>query len=285
MSKYIKKLNRERGGFYPCEICNKLHYRTPIRTKNSKHYYCSRECKNIGMSKYPAKPIKGQNKKCPICNREFYVCAGSYSIRKYCSYVCRNKAQENHIILICKTCGEEYKTYHSHIKWRGSSYCSKICQDIAATKRTGELSPKWKGGRTSESRRIRASAQWDKWRDEVFKRDDYTCQICGARNSKDNDIIIELHPHHIKSFAEYPDLRFETENGQTLCSTCHYKLHGNLNKGHKRRIKYKLTPKICPGCNEEFMAKSERHCICSHRCQSRLDRKKKRDEKARKKLF
>lgn len=60
------------------------------------------------------------------------------------------------------------------------------------------------------------------WRKKVFERDNYTCQECGA--------VGYLHAHHIKRWAEYPDLRFDVDNGQTLCKTCHSKTVGYLRR-------------------------------------------------------
>lgn len=51
----------------------------------------------------------------------------------------------------------------------------------------------------------------------------HACQECGE-NSK------YLHAHHIKEFAQYPELRFEVANGLTLCRGCHFRLHGLLSK-------------------------------------------------------
>lgn len=83
----------------------------------------------------------------------------------------------------------------------------------------------WKDGRTSESKRLRRSVEFRQWREAVYKRDNYSCQNCGLRG-------VTLHPHHLKSFAEYPHLRFEVSNGQTLCADCHRntKNYGNRNK-------------------------------------------------------
>jgi 5-methylcytosine-specific restriction endonuclease McrA len=55
-----------------------------------------------------------------------------------------------------------------------------------------------------------------RWREAVFKRDDYTCQFCKERGG-------ELHPDHIKPFALFPRLRFDINNGRTLCVACHRK--------------------------------------------------------------
>ncbi len=227
---------------------------------------------------------KGVYKECPQCKTKFYVWPGSAAIRKYCSVRCHSEAMrkpDGKIELRCQCCGESYTQYVSYLKIRKSKYCSKNCMDEAAKQKTGVLSSNWEGGKTDEKRRIRSSAAWGEWRDAVFERDGYTCQICGSKNDKDNERIIKLHPHHIKTFAEYPELRFDVDNGQTLCSDCHYKLHGQANRGKSHKIKWKQIPRICAGCNEEFMAKTEKHFICSHKCGERVRRKKRRDAKAR----
>ena len=50
---------------------------------------------------------------------------------------------------------------------------------------------------------------------QVFKRDNFTCQICYQYSGN-------LQVDHIKSWAKYPDLRFEIDNCRTLCMACHY---------------------------------------------------------------
>lgn len=65
---------------------------------------------------------------------------------------------------------------------------------------------------------IRNSAASRNWRNEVFKRDNYTCQNC----KKVGDV---LNAHHVKPFSIYPELRFELSNGLTLCKRCHIDYH------------------------------------------------------------
>jgi len=101
---------------------------------------------------------------------------------------------------------------------------------IAAKKRgfgkaSGIDHPNWKGGLSSENRIIRSSYDYAKWRNSIFQRDHWTCQQCGQVGSG-------LHAHHILGFAKYPSLRFELNNGITLCEPCHWQLHKRKVKKH-----------------------------------------------------
>jgi len=81
---------------------------------------------------------------------------------------------------------------------------------------SGANSSSWKGGVTPENDRIRKSVEFKIWREKVFERDNWTCQDCGKRGGY-------LEPHHKKSFAEFPELRFDVDNGITYCHECHKK--------------------------------------------------------------
>lgn len=81
---------------------------------------------------------------------------------------------------------------------------------------TGENNPNWRNGSSSKEKIIKNSAIWRNWRETVFSRDNFTCKICGKRGGK-------LHPDHIKPFSKYPELRFDINNGRTLCVPCHRK--------------------------------------------------------------
>lgn len=82
----------------------------------------------------------------------------------------------------------------------------------------------WKGGISTENILLRQSGEYKTWRAAVFKRDDYTCTHCGTRHTN-------IEAHHIKSFSEHIEDRFDVGNGITLCKKCHKELH-KQEKGH-----------------------------------------------------
>lgn len=66
--------------------------------------------------------------------------------------------------------------------------------------------------------RDRESKSYREWRERVYERDNWTCQECGQYGGK-------LNAHHIQSYAHYPELRLNINNGITLCISCHKKKH------------------------------------------------------------
>lgn len=124
----------------------------------------------------------------------------------------------------CLQCGKKNNLFKS-------AYCSSKCFGLTLTGKPapmrgrkrldiiGELNPSWRGGVTPEHEKVRKSSEYTRWRIAVFERDNYTCQMCGARNGNGKTVYLEA--DHIKPFALYPELRLNLDNGRTLCKPCH----------------------------------------------------------------
>jgi hypothetical protein len=80
----------------------------------------------------------------------------------------------------------------------------------------------WKGGKPLW-RSLRTDARWKKWRELVFKRDNFTCQNKNCPYCRNKKGIKNLHPHHKKPICIAPELCFDVSNGITLCSDYHLK--------------------------------------------------------------
>jgi 5-methylcytosine-specific restriction endonuclease McrA len=61
-------------------------------------------------------------------------------------------------------------------------------------------------------------------RTAVFIRDNHTCRRCGIRGG-------QLHAHHIRSWAEHPEDRYDPDNVVTLHHKCHRDVHRALHAG------------------------------------------------------
>lgn len=79
----------------------------------------------------------------------------------------------------------------------------------------GDKHPNWQGGKTDIKKRVRESLEYKNWRRLVFERDGYTCVFCGDNKGGN------LEADHIKPFALFAELRFDINNGRTLCHNCH----------------------------------------------------------------
>lgn len=64
----------------------------------------------------------------------------------------------------------------------------------------------------------RRCGEYSEWRKRVFERDGYICQNCGKRGGT-------LNAHHILPYSRYPELRYDLDNGITLCKACHTGVH------------------------------------------------------------
>jgi len=63
----------------------------------------------------------------------------------------------------------------------------------------------------------RTGSKYSEWKSRVNVRDNFKCVKCG-RDGKE--------AHHKKSWKEFPELRFDVSNGETLCLDCHKKCRG-----------------------------------------------------------
>lgn len=61
---------------------------------------------------------------------------------------------------------------------------------------------------------------YKKFRKDVKIRDNGQCQFPGCGSKK------RLEVHHIKTWSEFPALRFQVSNGITLCNKCHKSIKG-----------------------------------------------------------
>jgi 5-methylcytosine-specific restriction endonuclease McrA len=166
---------------------------------------------------------------CEWCSKEQKVTPFRAATYRFCSIECRNDWRKVHWTgarnplwqagertKVCQHCGGEYsiKDNQPITTFRKQRFCSHEC-GVLGRNTTAEHNPNWKGGHSNRS------AKQHKWATNVISRDGATCQHCGATG-------VELHAHHIKSFKDYPELRWDLSNGLTLCHRCHWAEHAAI---------------------------------------------------------
>lgn len=158
-----------------------------------------------GQSSWNKGKRRGQIVQCLTCNKDMY--RQPSALNKW-AYFCSKAHQKQNPLLKDKLVLNLNQTGKKH------SLESIEKMSKAHLGRTGERAGNWRGGlRTRdylERRRFRHQMQKN-----VFKRDDYTCQLCGVRG-------VDLQVDHIQSWADYVELRFSLDNCRTLCMACHY---------------------------------------------------------------
>ena len=158
---------------------------------------------------------------CPICKKSFESKRPGKRPQVYCSLSCSAKSKP------APGFYRKGKKYGPHSKAHRKKLAiahtgkkrppfSKEWLDKMSVSHSGERNANWQGGITKEHYLVRMSKKMRLWRLSVLERDLFTCQNCGI-----SGCVLEV--HHLKSFAKYPELRFDINNGQTLCKKCHLK--------------------------------------------------------------
>jgi len=175
---------------------------------------------------------------CKQCGKEFFVYLSGIKERAYkgyegagnfCNRGCVNKyfkhfrLKSNNPIWkggearrICENCNNIFYVPKVRIKIGYAKFCSNKCRYKYLR---GKNHQSWKGGERLWKKRDASSSKYKNWRAKIFKRDNWTCQLCKDRSRKGHNVILE--GHHLKSWKNYPKLRYTLYNGITLCHECH----------------------------------------------------------------
>ena len=157
-------------------------------------------------------------KECKCCGKPYTTHQVNRST--FCSKPCRrrHRCQTGVDIVdhtfICKGCGDpvtirtnKYQV-HKHKGW---------CIACANAIRSGEDSPTWKGGHRhwapGRFGRDKDGLSWKTQRKLAWERDEFTCQHCHTKGSRNPDV------HHISPFRV--SLSHALDNLICLCQKCH----------------------------------------------------------------
>lgn len=92
----------------------------------------------------------------------------------------------------------------------------------------GPKAANWRGGVSEQNLMLRRSGAYLEWKQAALLLAAFRCQGCGAEKGSVCDCCgqkIALHVHHVKSFAKYPESRFDPTNSEVLCAKCHHSRH------------------------------------------------------------
>ena len=115
----------------------------------------------------------------------------------------KEKTLSRRPLIICRQCSKEFRV--KEYRRFTAFFCSHKCSTDFRNH-----------GISTENEKVRRCAEYKKWRKSIFEIDNFTCRECGKRGGT-------LNADHIKPFAIFKELRFDINNGQTLCESCHKK--------------------------------------------------------------
>ena len=208
-----------------CPICNTGFKRKPSYLKRYKNPTCSLSCAYKMRPKENLPNWKGGisevDIKCKYCGNSFI----GIKDRKYCSPECGHKdrvgkerpKRGKRLKLICIWCNKKFERLRCNIRTK-HNFCSPDClHKWMEGKYSGENNGRWRKDRNqiSNINILRNLREMTDWKLAVYKRDEFTCQLCGSTKSGN------FNAHHIKKLAKHPDLAFDISNGVTLCVDCH----------------------------------------------------------------
>jgi hypothetical protein len=143
------------------------------------------------------------------------------------------------------------------VKWKCKCDCGKIktiraetltkgytksCGCYSKEIRSGVNSNLWNPSLSQEEREKNTIRNYNpklqKWRKEVFERDNYTCQITGQIGGK-------LVSHHLESWNSNPKLRFNINNGVTLTKDVHWLFHKIYKRGNNTKKQFQQFKRYC----------------------------------------
>lgn len=217
-----------------CNYCGKDIYKPPNQLKKYKSHYCNSACA-INSRKVR------ETRECIVCGEKVTRKPSEFIGNAYCSRDCYHHSNKSEVTGIsskinckCFYCGKSFKRYPSQIKDKKYTYCDTNCKN----KHNGELfrganHHRWNPELTEEQREYnRKNKKYIKWRSDVYKGDGYSCRCCGDNQGGN------LVAHHILNFSEHESLRYDVENGITLCEVCHKGFHDNYGytKNNKKQL-------------------------------------------------
>lgn len=131
--------------------------------------------------------------------------------------------------VLCIYCGKEKKVWPFRTKSTVWFTCSKQCKKAYLKENfSGENAFAYIDGRHKETLKVRQSLDYKDLRESIFKRDEYTCNLC-------KKIGGNLDAHHIIPVSVNIDKALDPFNIITLCRDCHTK-KVNRNEKHYEKM-------------------------------------------------
>jgi 5-methylcytosine-specific restriction endonuclease McrA len=190
---------------------------------------CKREFRLIstGIEKYKETGLCG---KCR--NRNLWLESGyeKYKKTKPCPECGKPILLESMFCYSCTQIGSRNRKYTNgwSVEERHCTTCSKllttgsktgICKECYIEFLKSPENPRHKFKKAG--RKFYDEPEYLGWKLSVLTRDNWTCALCSKKERQ------HANAHHIRPKRDFPELAFDTNNGITLCRSCHRKLNSH----------------------------------------------------------
>ncbi len=175
-------------------------------------------------------------KNCPKCGVELKsLHTGVQTCRKCMDWkkIIENRKNFKGLISTCIECGKK-TSRHSTKKCRSCSMKGKIPKNLSLinANKIGKDNPMFgkKPWNYLEDRNLvkkfnrQIGPIYNEWRMAVWTRDNFRCKICNR------DCKGRIEAHHILPWKDYPELRYDVNNGITLCHFHHPRKKADVKK-------------------------------------------------------
>ena len=179
--------------------------------------------------KYMSEHLKGEDNpnfkavtvQCEYCGKDIIKPPSRVNEHNFCSQECLANSRKTGETVKCYVCGKEFYKIKSQIDRSEKHFCSEKCKCEHQTTLRGELSPQYNPNLTDEERIAnRDYIEYTEWRNKVFERDNYTCQVVTvAECSITNTCNLIRNSDTCKAFATFERTHFNACNTIGNCYT------------------------------------------------------------------
>jgi hypothetical protein len=189
--------------------------------------------------------LTGGSRKSCGCNKKDKRYSTKFAGKRFGRLLVMSDSKErasSEILWFCRCdCGKRTKVRTSSLKRGFTKSCGCLNKEIIRENikklhqnMKGENHPQYNPDKTDEERLMGRYVIGDsivKWRNEVYKRNNYTCQSCYSIGGR-------LNAHHLDGWNWCKEQRFNVENGVTLCEDCHNDFHKVYGRGNNTKQQF-----------------------------------------------
>lgn len=170
--------------------------------ESKRRKFCGRACYGLHQKQ---SSLNKNSRDCKFCEEVFIKNGASRGI--YCSVICYwNDSFARQVIKQCIDCDIKISQNKK----------VKRCLKCLGKSRRGSNHPRWVEDRSKlQKEDRRGDSAYREWRHQVWLRDSFSCKIGNP------DCEGRIEAHHILRWSEFVKLRYEVNNGITLCHFHH----------------------------------------------------------------